>query len=236
MPTCLRWWPSACFQNRCGAPPVGHSQRSWQLASLTFEGQPPFNMPSGRCNPHGSDVFFHHPGNRHGLGSAAARLSHWAEGHLGRRICAVDGSRCRLAGRHLTSAGCRPHDGHSTNDIDEGAERPAPKLFRQDGRIDWRRTTAEVVEFHPRNAPFPRRLDHLEWRHFQSAEGQDPCPSDIEPTATWPMPYLIRSMVGGHSRCSLFSLRTPSSQASLPCREDILRGYRYPAELGSGGH
>jgi len=118
-----------------------------------------------------------------------------------------------------------------------GAEREAPKLFKQDGRIDWRHPGPRVVDFIRGMTPFPGAWTTLNGATFKVHKAlHGMAPSDIGPLApgqchtdngTWwvgtastPV-QLVRAQLAG--------------KPAMPV-EDILRGYRYPTtELGSQG-
>ncbi len=135
-----------------------------------------------------------------------------------------------LAAGHIT--------GIAQNALIKGDERPAPKLFRQDGRIDWRRTSTEVVNFIRGMHPFPGAWSTLNGATFKVHRvSKVPVPSDIEglqpgqchtSTGQW--------WVGTADAPLLIENAQLAGKPAMPA-EDILRGYRYPAtELGSGGH
>lgn len=118
----------------------------------------------------------------------------------------------------------------------QGTEREAPKLFRQDGRIDWRKPAREVDAFVRAMTPFPGAWTTLNGATFKvhgvALDGGETRP-ELRPGqcdtghGNW--------WVGTGDR----PLRLVTAQlAGKPAMDalDILNGYRYPThELGTGG-
>ena len=132
---------------------------------------------------------------------------------------------------------CGEIRGIPQGELTEGTERDAPKLSRQDGRIDWRRPAADVFNFIRGMTPFPGAWTTLNGATFkvQSTELSSAgsglpslAPGECHTeTGTW--------WVGtGDAPIRLVTAQL-AGKPSMPA-EDILRGYRYPTEtLGSKG-
>lgn len=118
-----------------------------------------------------------------------------------------------------------------------GGERPAPKLFRQDGRIDWRNERKVVHDFIRGMHPFPGAWSTLNGATFKvhatslqeypaSLPPLSPGQCQTEPDGWW---------VGTGDAPLLLQTAQLAGKPAMPA-EDILRGYRYPVdELGSMG-
>jgi methionyl-tRNA formyltransferase len=119
-----------------------------------------------------------------------------------------------------------------------GNEKEAPKLFRQDGRVDWRRPAEQVRDFIRGMTPFPGAWSTLNGATFKVHEVEVPSSypdlPKLEPgqchTAGGPW------WVGTGSHPILLRTAQLAGKPSMAA-EDILRGYRYPVEdLGTSGH
>lgn len=119
-----------------------------------------------------------------------------------------------------------------------GDERPAPKLYRQDGRIDWRRPRHEVVNFIRGMNPFPGAWSTLNGATFKVHEAtNEEAPAEIGPLQPGQCDTASgRWWVGTSDLPVQIKQAQLAGKPAMPA-EDILRGYRYPAtELGSQGH
>ena len=118
-----------------------------------------------------------------------------------------------------------------------GNERPAPKLFRQDGRIDWRNQRKVVHDFIRGMHPFPGAWSTLNGATFKvhSTSLVQP-PSSVPELApgqchTGPQGWWV----GTGDTPLLLDTAQLAGKPAMPVG-DILRGYRYPVdELGSMG-
>jgi len=119
-----------------------------------------------------------------------------------------------------------------------GSERDAPKLFRQDGRIDWRLSADQVCYFIRGMTPFPGAWTTLNGATFKVHQVESLAPPeglpDLEPgrcqtaNGQW--------WVGTGTSPILLHTAQLAGKPAMPA-EDILRGYRYPVdELGTQGH
>ena len=138
----------------------------------------------------------------------------------------------------LTALAAGNIEGIPQHALMQGGERPAPKLFRQDGRIDWRKSSTEVVDFIRGMHPFPGAWSTLNGATFK-----------VHKARAVSAPAEIGSLQPGHCHTStgqwwvgtadapvLVDRAQLAGKPAMPA-EDILRGYRYPAtELGSEGH
>ena len=124
------------------------------------------------------------------------------------------------------------------NDLMSGAERPAPKLFRQDGRIDWRRPPAEVVNFIRGMHPFPGAWTTLNGGTFKVHEGAlRSAPNDIGPLKPGQCHTSSGQWWVGTAGAPILIERAQLAGKPAMSASDILRGYRYPtADLGNQGH
>ncbi len=132
-----------------------------------------------------------------------------------------------------------PLDGVPQSALLTGSERPAPKLFRQDGRVDWRQSAREVADFIRGMTPFPGAWTTLNGATLKLdgalvSESGESAPGGLAPGdchiegETW--------WVGTQGQ----PVRLRRVQlAGKPFMDvpDVLRGYRYPiASLGTDGH
>lgn len=119
-----------------------------------------------------------------------------------------------------------------------GDERMAPKLFRQDGRIDWRKGANAVRDFVRGMTPFPGAWSTLNGATFK-----------VHKVEASPAPSHVPDLPPGHCYTEDGTWWVGTGDAPLRLRtaqlagkpamsaEDILRGYRYPSEeLGTEGH
>ena len=120
-----------------------------------------------------------------------------------------------------------------------GQERPAPKLFRQDGRVDWRQTTAQVADFIRGMTPFPGAWTTLNGATLK-VKGTDVAPTEGHaPSGLNPGQCQVvgdQLWVGTNdSPIRLVNVQL-AGKPFMPV-EDVIRGYRYPiASLGTDGH
>lgn len=118
----------------------------------------------------------------------------------------------------------------------DGSERPAPKLFRQDGRIDWRRKAGEVDAFIRGMTPFPGAWTTLNGATFKVhavALDDGETHPDLIPgqCATAQGRWWVGT---GDRPVQLVTAQLAGKPAMAAM--DILNGYRYPAtELGTAG-
>ncbi len=118
-----------------------------------------------------------------------------------------------------------------------GQERPAPKLFRQDGRIDWRKDRQAVHDFIRGMHPFPGAWSTLNGATFK-----------IHATSLSEQPTSVPDLAAGQCHTGADGWWVGTGDAPLLLKtaqlagkpamaaEDILRGYRYPVDqLGSMG-
>ena len=120
-----------------------------------------------------------------------------------------------------------------------GQERPAPKLFRQDGRVDWRQTTAQVADFIRGMTPFPGAWTTLNGatlkvKGTEVAPTEGHAPSGLNPGQCQVVGDQL--WVGTNdSTIRLVNVQL-AGKPFMPV-EDVIRGYRYPIEsLGTDGH
>lgn len=128
-------------------------------------------------------------------------------------------------------------EGIPQSELCSGDERPAPKLFRQDGRIDWHNTDVDVHNFVRGMHPFPGAWTTLNGATFKvhvvqkapyPAEAPQLSPGQCHsgPNGWW---------VGTRDRPVLLKTAQLAGKPAMPAT-DILRGYRYPVvELGTAG-
>ena len=122
-------------------------------------------------------------------------------------------------------------------ELTDGSERDAPKLSRQDGRIDWRRPSADVFNFIRGMTPFPGAWTTLNGATFK-VQSTELSTADIGMPSLAPGECYTETgiwWVGtGDAPIRLVTAQL-AGKPSMPA-EDILRGYRYPTEtLGSQG-
>jgi len=120
-----------------------------------------------------------------------------------------------------------------------GSERPAPKLFRQDGRVDWRQPAQGVADFIRGMTPFPGAWTTLNGATLKIAHARLSSGDEALPEGLAPGDCLVQGetwWVGTQGR----PVRLERVQlAGKPVMDaaDVLRGYRYPIEsLGTDGH
>ena len=128
--------------------------------------------------------------------------------------------------------------GISQSALISGQERPAPKLYRQDGRIDWRRSRHEVVNFIRGMNPFPGAWSTLNGATFKVHEAMNTtATAEIGPLQPGQCDTASGQWWVGTSDLPVLIKRAQLAGKPVMPAEDILRGYRYPAtELGSQGH
>ena len=128
--------------------------------------------------------------------------------------------------------------GISQSALISGQERPAPKLYRQDGRIDWRRPRHEVVNFIRGMNPFPGAWSTLNGATFKVHEAMNAeATAEIGPLQPGQCDTASGQWWVGTSDLPVLIKRAQLAGKPVMLAEDILRGYRYPAtELGSQGH
>ena len=128
--------------------------------------------------------------------------------------------------------------GISQSALISGQERPAPKLYRQDGRIDWRRPRHEVVNFIRGMNPFPGAWSTLNGATFKVHEAMNAAATaEIGPLQPGQCDTASGQWWVGTSDLPVLIKRAQLAGKPVMPAEDILRGYRYPAtELGSQGH
>lgn len=120
----------------------------------------------------------------------------------------------------------------------DGTEREAPKLFRQDGRVDWRKPAQAVADFIRGMTPFPGAWTTLNGATFKIhavviPDGAEAMPA-LEPgeCATQDDQWWVGTGKG----CLRLMTAQLAGKPAMPVA-DILRGYRYPiTALGSDGH
>ena len=128
--------------------------------------------------------------------------------------------------------------GISQKALISGNERPAPKLFRQDGRIDWRKSSADVLNFIRGMHPFPGAWSTLNGATFKvhSAESA-PCPPEVGPLEPGQCHTSTGQWWVGTLDAPVHVERAQLAGKPAMPTADILRGYRYPITgLGSDGH
>lgn len=118
-----------------------------------------------------------------------------------------------------------------------GDERDAPKLFRQDGRIDWRSDARDVDAFIRGMTPFPGAWTTLNGATFKIHAVQLAEPPEDLPTL---MPGQCGTSSGawwvGTGTGPLLIRQAQLAGKPVTAAEDILRGYRYPIQaLGTAG-
>ena len=132
-----------------------------------------------------------------------------------------------------------PLDGIPQGDLLQGNERPAPKLFRQDGRVDWRMDAREVADFIRGMTPFPGAWSTLNGATIKLDGARVPRPTDSAPSGLAPGQCAVQDGQWWVGTAGLPVQLVRAQLAGKPYMdvEDILRGYRYPVEsLGTDGH
>lgn len=119
----------------------------------------------------------------------------------------------------------------------QGVEREAPKLFRQDGRIDWRSEAGKVDAFIRGMTPFPGAWTTLNGATFKIHAVDMTAPSEeLEQLAPGKCAVSTGSWWVGTGTAPLRIRLAQLAGKPVTPAEDILRGYRYPiTELGSAG-
>ena len=120
----------------------------------------------------------------------------------------------------------------------KGNEKPAPKLFRQDGRVDWRNSAEQVADFIRGMTPYPGAWTTLNGATLK-IRGTDVGANEAALPHLEPGQCFVEGdnwWVGTHGQ----PLKLQDVQlAGKPflSASDVLRGYRYPIEfLGTKGH
>ena len=130
-------------------------------------------------------------------------------------------------------------EGVPQSELLTGTEREAPKLYRQDGRVDWRMPAKNVADFIRGMTPFPGAWTTLNGATLKLDGADIPEPTDPMPTSLAPGECHVDGEAWWVGTAGL-PLRLRRAQlAGKPYMEvgDILRGYRYPIEsLGTDGH
>ena len=120
-----------------------------------------------------------------------------------------------------------------------GNERDAPKLFRQDGRVDWRKSPREVADFIRGMTPFPGAWTTLNGATMKIKEPRLPDAADGAPDGLVPGQCRVegdRFWVGTAGGSLEIVQGQFAGKPFLPVIE-ILRGYRFPVDsLGTDGH
>ena len=118
-----------------------------------------------------------------------------------------------------------------------GTEREAPKLFRQDGRIDWRRSSRSIHDFVRGMTPFPGAWTTLNGATFKIHRISLEVPGDSVPSLTPGQCHTTEEewWVGTQDRPVRLRMAQLAGKPAMAA-DDILRGYRYPtASLGTEG-
>lgn len=132
-----------------------------------------------------------------------------------------------------------PLEGVPQSNLITGREREAPKLFRQDGRVDWRKSAQEVANFIRGNTPFPGAWTTLNGATMKLDGTQVPALEDPIPTGLSPGECAVSEGAWWVGTGGLPVKLVRAQLAGKPFMDaaDILRGYRYPIEqLGTDGH
>lgn len=118
-----------------------------------------------------------------------------------------------------------------------GKEREAPKLFRQDGRIDWRRSCQEVHDFIRGMSPFPGAWTTLNGATFKVHEvSMDPPAGDAGALVPGQCQVSEDSWWVGTQDRPIRLRKAQLAGKPAMAAEEILRGYRYPTDaLGTEG-
>ena len=120
-----------------------------------------------------------------------------------------------------------------------GDERDAPKLSRQDGRVDWRKSPQEVANFIRGMTPFPGAWTTLNGATIKVKEPRLPKPTEHIPEGLKAGDCKVeggRFWVGTANGCLEVVKGQFSGKPFMPVVE-ILRGYRFPvSSLGTDGH
>ena len=123
--------------------------------------------------------------------------------------------------------------------LTRGDEREAPKLFRQDGRVDWRKSQREVADFIRGMTPFPGAWTTLNGATIKIKGPRLPESGEHVPEGLDPGECKVqggRFWVGTGAGCLEVVMGQFSGKPFLPVVE-ILRGYRFPvSSLGTDGH
>ena len=119
-----------------------------------------------------------------------------------------------------------------------GEERPAPKLFRQDGRIDWRKSPKHVSDFIRGMTPYPGAWTTLNGATLKIRSTALPALGHALPELAPGQCHVEGEQwyVGTHEG-PLLLLEVQLAGKPFLAASDVLRGYRYPIEsLGTDGH
>jgi len=132
-----------------------------------------------------------------------------------------------------------PLKGVPQDQLMRGDERDAPKLFRQDGRVDWRKSPKEVTDFIRGMTPFPGawttlngatmkvKTPRLHDQNMATPKGLAPGQCRVQDDRFW---------VGTEDGCIEVLEGQFAGKPFMPVVE-ILRGYRFPVDsLGTDGH
>ena len=132
-----------------------------------------------------------------------------------------------------------PLDGVPQDALLRGNERNAPKLFRQDGRVDWRKSPREVADFIRGMTPFPGAWTTLNGATMKIKEPRLADSAQEGPPGLAPGQCRVeddRFWVGTSGGCLEIVQGQFAGKPFLPVIE-ILRGYRFPVDsLGTDGH
>jgi len=132
-----------------------------------------------------------------------------------------------------------PLEGVAQELLIRGDERNAPKLFRQDGRVDWRKSPREVADFIRGMTPFPGAWTTLNGATLKIKLPRLPETEGMAPKGLAPGQCRVdedRFWVGTGGGCIEIVEGQFSGRPFLPVVE-IMRGYRFPVDsLGTDGH
>lgn len=132
-----------------------------------------------------------------------------------------------------------PLQGVPQDQLMRGDERDAPKLFRQDGRVDWRKSPKEVADFIRGMTPFPGAWTTLNGATMKVKTPQLHGQNTATPKGLAPGQCLVeddRFWVGTRDGCIEVIEGQFAGKPFMPVVE-ILRGYRFPVDaLGTDGH
>lgn len=121
----------------------------------------------------------------------------------------------------------------------DGTERPAPKLFRQNGRVDWRHSPTQVRDFIRGMTPFPGAWTTLNGATLKLQDACLPDASEPQPEGLAPGQCRVqdgRFWVGTATGCIQVQKGQFAGKPFMPI-VDLLNGYRFPVEsLGTDGH
>lgn len=121
----------------------------------------------------------------------------------------------------------------------DGTERPAPKLFRQNGRVDWRHSPTQVRDFIRGMTPFPGAWTTLNGATMKLQDARLPGADEPQPEGLAPGDCRVQDgafWVGTASGCVQIQQGQFAGKPFMPIL-DLLNGYRFPVEsLGTDGH